>query len=106
MRSHKLIWATNYRGPQDYLRYELTEKNLSIKTIGSKKENRPPKVVPKNLSYYRILLEWRSDSIAVKVDDKTIDEIKGSPGEFSEGKFGFLGNKEVQIQNFHIEAVN
>jgi hypothetical protein len=106
VRSHKLIWATNYRGPQDYLRYELTEKNLSIKTIGSKKENRPPKVVPKNLSYYRILLEWRSDSIAVKVDDKTIDEIKGSPGEFSEGKFGFLGNKEVQIQNFHIEAVN
>jgi len=102
VKSHKLVWATNYRSPQDYLRFELNEKNLSIKRVGDLKENHPQKAVPKSL-FYRVRLEWRSDSITVNIGGTAIDEIKGAPGEYSEGKFGFLGNKEIQIQNFRVE---
>ena len=102
VKSHKIIWATNYRSPQDYLRFELSDKNLTIKRIGDLKENHPQKPVAKS-AYYRVQIDWRSDSITVRVGGTVIDEIKGAPGEYSEGKFGFLGNKEVQIQNFRLQ---
>jgi eukaryotic-like serine/threonine-protein kinase len=105
VRSHKLVWASSYRDAQNYVRYELNEKNLSVKVIGGKKENLPAKPVEKSLTY-RVLIDWRSDSITVRIGGETAAEIKGSPGEFSDGKFGFLGNKDVQIQNFRIEPAN
>ncbi|HUA20137.1 MAG TPA: protein kinase [Bryobacteraceae bacterium] len=102
VKSHKIIWATNYNGPQDYLRFELSDKNLTIKRIGEIKENHPQKTVPKSETY-RIQIDWRSDSIAVRIGGTVIDEIKGAPGEYSQGRFGFLGNKDVQIQNFRLQ---
>jgi serine/threonine-protein kinase len=99
----KLVWATNYVDARNYTRYELNGKNLTITTI---KEGRSTKSSPKAVkpaASYSVRLEWQADSITVKINGATIEEING---EFQAGKFGFLQNKEVRMLNFRLEPGN
>ncbi len=95
---NRLFWATGYVNPQHYVQYELHDTSLTIKIMGEK-ENRPAKPVKKG-SFYRIRLDWRADSIKVNINDELIDELQG---DFTEGKFGFLKNGEVRMQNFRVD---
>jgi hypothetical protein len=100
---HKLVWATSYLNNRNYVRYELSDKNLTITTF---KDGRGVKSTPKSVkpvAKYAIRLEWRPDSIMVNINGETIAEVKG---EFQGGRFGFLQNKEVRMQNFRLEAGN
>jgi hypothetical protein len=99
----RLVWATNYVDARNYTRYELNGKNLTITTTKDGKAIKSAPKAVKPAASYPIRLEWRADSITVKIDGATIDEIKG---EFQGGKFGFLQNKEVRMQNFRWEAGN
>jgi hypothetical protein len=81
----------------------LNGKNLTITTI---KEGRSTKSSPKAVkpaASYSVRLEWQADSITVKINGATIEEING---EFQAGKFGFLQNKEVRMLNFRLEPGN
>ena len=99
----KLVWATNFLDQEHYTRYELTEKGLIVKSVpGGSSTKRQP--VHKG-AYYNIRIQWRSDGITVTIKDEVVYK-NPSPGNFAEGKFGFIGNKEVQIQNFTLSPSN
>jgi hypothetical protein len=102
---HRLVWATNYVDARNYIKYELNAKNLTVATIKDGKpvkDGKVPKPV-KTAASYKIQLKWRADSITVKINEETIEEIRG---DIQGGKFGFLQNKEVRMLNFRLEAGN
>jgi hypothetical protein len=99
----RLVWATNYVDARNYTRYELNGRNLTITTLKDGKAAKSPPKAVKPAGTYPIRLEWRADSITVKINDETVDEIKG---QFQGGKFGFLQNKEVRMQNFRWDSGN
>jgi hypothetical protein len=103
LSKHKLVWATNYVDTRNYLRYELNDKNLTIRTFKNGKGGKSTSKAVKQAGNYGIRLEWLPDSITVKINGDTIQEIKG---EFQGGKFGFLQNKEVKMLNFRLEPGN
>jgi serine/threonine-protein kinase len=101
LKNHKLIWATNWVDNRNYLKYELTAKELTITSVKDGKNAKLPVKPVKLAETYSIRLEWRTDSITVKINGET---IQGPKGEYQAGRFGFLGNKEVRMSNFRLEA--
>ena len=85
------------------MRYELTEKNLTISMVREGKGDKMPSKPVKPAANYVIHLECRPDVLRVRINGEDLEELKG---EFRSCKFGFLGNKEVRIQNFRLEGEN
>jgi hypothetical protein len=102
LKSHKLVWAANYIDNHNYVRFELTETELTIKPMKDKKDalKAPVKVVQPG-EPCSIRLDWRANSITISVNGKMILE---TPGNFQGGQFGFLGNKEIRMGNFRLEG--
>jgi hypothetical protein len=97
---HKLVWAVNYIDDRNYVRYELTDKEMTIRSLKDGHGAKTPVKMVKAGTTYTIRLDWRAGSISVSVNGEAMGELKG---EFEGGKFGFLGNKEVRMSNFRLE---
>jgi serine/threonine-protein kinase len=103
-KGHKLIWAANYTDNRNYVKFELTEKDLTFTSIKDKDKRgtikKPVKAVEAGAPY-SIRLDWRANSITVSINGNIILE---KAGDFQGGQFGFLGNKEVTMANFMLEG--
>jgi hypothetical protein len=99
-----LVWVANYIDNRNYVKFELTEKELNITPFFKDKKDKKDTIKgPVNVAQpgapYSIRIDWLANSITVSVNGMMVREIAG---DFQGGQFGFLGNKEVKMANFMV----
>ncbi len=102
-RKRRLIWVTNFvEGGSGEIRYDLTENRI---TVTVDKHGQRIKVLSAPVTKetdYSVHLECRPDHIVVKIGGDTVGVVpQDALAGLSAGKFGFVGNKEVRVVNFH-----
>jgi len=101
----KLIWATNFRDTNNYVRYELDHKELKITKVSGIERTSIATLSVAHAAIYTVKLDCLPDTITISVNGAGAKRLPLDGSSDVRDIFGFLGNREVRLFDFKYREV-